>query len=318
MLARISDTLADTSDVALAHRQKTLHAWLQAVESAPGAEINTHANTWLDLIQVYRQASLPAAELALLEQGTTCLAHLAALPPTDQESIRRVMAPIGQGQQLDLARGQQPMALLDSEDDLQIYTWQVAGCVGRFWTECLQHHLPRVLRLPPAQMLTLGESYGCGLQRLNILLDAAQDLRSGRCYFPVQSLQALGLTPTQLQQAVVQGHADVLDRLIPLQTDWFTLVERSLRDGLRYSCALDNWRLRLASALPALVGAASLQLLREQPTRSLTQRLKWPRTRLQTHLLLLIVQGASRQALQRHFEQLLQGPASAHSATIAP
>ncbi|MEY5029207.1 MAG: All-trans-phytoene synthase, partial [Pseudomonadota bacterium] len=194
LLARISDTLADTSDVAVAHRQKTLHAWLQAVESAPGAEINTHTNTWLDLIQAYRQASLPAAELALLEQGKTCLAHLAALPPTDQESIRRVMAPIGQGQQLDLERGQQPMALLDSEDDLRIYTWQVAGCVGRFWTECLQHHLPRVLHLPPAQMLALGESYGCGLQRLNILLDAAQDLRSGRCYFPVQTLQALGLT----------------------------------------------------------------------------------------------------------------------------
>ncbi len=318
LLARISDTLADASNVTIAHRQNALNAWLESVDSPLGMEGSALAHTWPALLTAYRQACLPAAELNLLEQSGVCLQHLATFAHKDQEAIRRVMIPIGQGQKQDLQRGLQPLALLDSEDDLQIYTWQVAGCVGRFWTDCLEHHLPLLLSLPAAQMQVLGESYGCGLQRLNILLDAAQDLRSGRCYFPVRSLQNLGLTPARLQQAVVQSHADVLDRLIPLQTDWFTRIEQSLRDGLRYSCALDNWRLRLASALPALVGAASLRLLRQQPTKSLTQRLKWPRDRLQKHLLLLIVQGASRKALQRHFEQLLQGPAAAHSATIAP
>jgi farnesyl-diphosphate farnesyltransferase len=316
LLARISDTLADASNVTIAHRQNALQTWLKAVDSPLGMHGTTH--TWPALLQAYRQASLPSAELTLLEQSGVCLQHLATLASRDQEAIRRVMAPIGQGQQLDLQRGLQPMALLDNEDDLNTYTWQVAGCVGRFWTDCLEHHLPHLLRLPAEQLRGLGEHYGCGLQRLNILLDTAQDLRSGRCYFPVQSLQNFGLTPEQLQQAVLEGHTDVLVRLAPLQAQWFMRVEQSLRDGLRYSCALDNWRLRLASALPALVGAASLQLLRQQPTKSLTQRLKWPRAALRKHLLLLIVQGASCKALERHFEQLLQAPACAHSATIAP
>ena len=315
LLARISDTLADASNVTITHRQNALHTWLKAVDSPLGMHGTTH--TWPGLLQAYRQASLPSAELTLLEQSGVCLQHLATLAPRDQRAIRQVMAPIGQGQQLDLQRGLQPMALLDNEDDLNTYTWQVAGCVGRFWTDCLEHHLPHLLRLPAEQLRGLGEHYGCGLQRLNILLDAAQDLRIGRCYFPVQSLQNLGLTPEQLQQAVLEGHADVLVRLAPLQAQWFMRVEQSLRDGLRYSCALDNWRLRLASALPALVGAASLQLLRQQPTKSLTQRLKWPRAVLRKHLLLLIVQGGSCKALERHFEQLLQAPACAHSATIA-
>lgn len=317
LLARISDTLADAPDVPVATRQQALQAWLDAVATPLETERNSHTHTWPTLLAPYQHAGLPNAELALLEQGKACLRLLAQMPGQDQDTIRRVMAPIGQGQLMDLQRGLQAMAPMNSEEELDNYTWQVAGCVGRFWTECLQNHLPTTLQLPAAEMHTLGKHYGCGLQRLNILLDAAQDLRSGRCYFPVQSLQTLELAPQQLQQASMDNDAIVLHQLMPLQTHWFDQVEHALRDGLRYSCALDNWRLRLASALPALVGAASLHMLRHQPTLSLMQRLKWPRTTLQKHLLLLVLQGASRKALQHHFEILLQAPANAHGETMS-
>lgn len=318
LLARISDTLADAAQVAVPLRQQALQAWLEAVKAPVKTARSAHVPALQALIQPYRQAALPASELPLLEHSTVCLDLLDQMPTMDQDAIRRVMAPIGQGQQLDLQRGLEPLACLNTEDELHTYTWQVAGCVGHFWTECLQHHLPRTMDLSAAEMQTMGEHYGKGLQRLNILLDVAQDLRSGRCYFPVQSLQTLGLTPQQLQQASLHADMDTLSRLMPVQTDWFDQVEHALRDGLRYSCALNNWRLRLASALPALVGAASLHLLRQQPTLSLMQRLKWPRAALQKHLLVLLLKGASRKALQHHFEQLLQAPAPVHSATIAP
>lgn len=317
LLARTSDTLADASFVPAAQRQLALQAWLAAVDLPLEGGSEDRLPTLQALFQVYRQADLPTAEWALLQTGPECLKLLNNMSDQDQDTIRRVMGPIGQGQLLDLQRSLQPLALLSTEEDLNTYTWQVAGCVGRFWTECLQNHLPGALQLPQAEMRALGEHYGCGLQRLNILLDAAQDLRDGRCYFPEQSLHSLGLTAQELQQASLQGDVRVLHQLMPLQTQGFDQVENALREGLRYSCALDNWRLRLASALPALVGAASLHMLRHQPTLSLMQRLKWPRTTLQKHLLLLVLQGASRKALQHHFEILLQAPANAHGETMS-
>jgi len=317
LLARTSDTLADASFVPAAQRQLALQAWLGAVALPLEGGCEGRAPGLQAIFQTYRHADLPKAEWALLQRSTECLELLNKMSGQDQDTIRRVMDPIGKGQLLDLQRSLEPLALLSTEEDLRTYTWQVAGCVGRFWTECLQSHLPGAFQLATEEMRALGEHYGCGLQRLNILLDAAQDLRSDRCYFPEQSLHSLGLTPQQLQQASLQGNAQILRQLMPLQTKGFDQVENALRDGLRYSCALNHWRLRLASALPALVGAASLNMLRQQPTLSLMQRLKWPRTSLQKHLVLLLLQGASRKALQHHFEILLQAPVNARGETMA-
>ena len=310
LLARTSDTLADAAHVSVTNRVEALQTLLTQL-AAPCSPAALPLHT-------FQQAQLPDAELTLLTQWPNCLNALAQLPSTDQESIRRVLTPIGEGQLLDLQRGLQPLATLATENDLDTYTWQVAGCVGRFWTDCLRSHLPHTLCLPVEEMQALGEHYGQGLQRLNILLDAAQDLHNGRCYFPVQSLQKLGLSPQQLQQASQAHDTATLARLAPLQVQWFDQVEHALRDGLRYSCALTNWRLRLASALPALVGAASLHLLRQQSTASLRRRLKWPRAALHKHLLLLMLQGARPRALQQQFERLLQGKAAPGNATITP
>ena len=310
LLARTSDTLADAARVPVAKRVEALQTLLAQL-GAPGLPAALPLEPFL-------QAQLPDAERVLLTQWPHCLNALTQLPASDQDNIRKVLAPIGEGQLRDLERGAQPLATLATENELDTYTWQVAGCVGRFWTDCLHSHLPRTLVLPVEEMQTLGERYGQGLQRLNILLDAAQDLRNGRCYFPVQSLQNLGLSPERLQQASQTHDTTTLAQLAPLQAQWFDQIEHALRDGLRYSCALATWRLRLASALPALVGAASLHLLRQQPTASLTRRLKWPRSALQMHLLRLLLQGARPRALQQQFERLLHGKAAPRNATITP
>ena len=318
LLARTSDTLADAAHVPVAHRRHALETWLKLLDAATTRERSLALQSLQLLLPPYREAQLPASELTLLEHFGLCLDALAHMPTTDQQSIARVMGPIGQGQLEDLERSQRTLATVQTERELDRYTWQVAGCVGDFWTDCLYTHLPHTLGMSVAQMKALGQHYGQGLQRLNILLDAAQDLRNGRCYVPTETLQRLFLTPVQLQSASVCNDHQTLTRLEPMQTLWFDQVEDALREGIRYCCALRSWRLRLASALPALVGAASLHLLRQHPTASLMQRLKWQRAELQKHLLLLLIQGVSPRALQRQFEHLLHSHRSLRNATIKP
>jgi farnesyl-diphosphate farnesyltransferase len=104
-------------------------------------------------------------------------------------------------------------------------------------------------------MMRIGRQYGMGLQRLNILRDAGADLAAGRCYWPADTLATAGLTPHQLAIAAQTGCADTLHALAPLYNQWLDHTQSQLACGMRYALSLKTLRLRLASALPALIGA---------------------------------------------------------------
>ena len=49
---------------------------------------------------------------------------------------------------------------------------------------------------------------------------------------------------------------------------WLARAEKQIGAGIDYCSALTNWRLRFATALPALIGARTIALLREAGRRS--------------------------------------------------
>ena len=104
-------------------------------------------------------------------------------------------------------------------------------------------------------MRDLGVQYGKGLQLINILRDAGNDLRHGRCYFPADQLQAQGLAPKEVLHEPT--------RIAPILEKWREKAERGLEAGIDYACAIRNRRIRFATALPALIGAKTLVLLRD-------------------------------------------------------
>jgi len=215
-----------------------------------------------------------------------------------------VLGHITQGQHLDMARFGPGLQALQTEAELSHYTWLVAGCVGEFWTELCGRHLPGYSLLPQAEMMRIGREYGMGLQRLNILRDAGADLAAGRCYWPVETLEQAGLTPALLAQAAQTGAANTLNILAPLYSQWLDQTQAQLADGMRYALALQPLRLRVASALPALIGARTVALLRQTGPAALSQRVKMPRHEVRA-LLWRIARGlGSAAVLEKEFQKL--------------
>ena len=147
---------------------------------------------------------------------------------------------------------------MESDEELDIYTYLVAGCVGEFWTRMCRAHLFPLARLDDSFLLANGVLFGKGLQLVNILRDLPADLQQGRCYLPGGRLRALGLKP-----------ADLLDpanepRLRPLYDSYLDLAQGHLHAGWAYTNALPgrNPRLRLACAWPILIGLETIKLLR--------------------------------------------------------
>lgn len=307
LLARATDTVADTTGLPLHDRQHLLTQLSQAIgqpqhDAAPHQDLGP-------LTQAFAAQQTNPHERTLMQALPQCLPLLHTLGQDDQASVRQVLRHITQGQQLDMARFGPGLHALNTESELVDYTYLVAGCVGEFWTELSARHLPGYTHLAHDDMMQLGRRYGMGLQRLNILRDAGADLAAGRCYWPADTLATVGLSPALLAQAAhATAHANTpsatLSALAPLYDQWLDHTHALLSDGMRYALALKPLRLRLASALPALIGIRTVALMRQSGPSALRQRVKMPR--YEVHLLLWrITLGLGRpSALARLFQKL--------------
>jgi farnesyl-diphosphate farnesyltransferase len=235
------------------------------------------------------------AERTLLSSLPGCLEWLDQLAPEDRHEIRTVLEKITRGQMLDLQRFDNPRQVraLSTAADLELYTYLVAGCVGEFWTRLCFRHLRDFAGLIPDQMLALGKRYGMGLQLINILRDAGADLRGGRCYFPENELGAVGISAEQILSQP--------ERFQPVYQNWMQTAREHLDFGLQYSLAIRNRRVRAATALPALIGARTLALLRKGGARALHQTIKIPRREVRSMITSLAVHLGSRKSIQGMF-----------------
>jgi farnesyl-diphosphate farnesyltransferase len=249
LLARATDTIADTHEIGAGLRQQHL-ATLAAV-----IQESIDAGALRQLIDSFAPLQRDAAERTLIEHLPSAIAWLDALASADREDIQRVLATINEGQSLDVVRfgAADGVVALQSAAELDRYTYLVAGCVGEFWTRVCLRHVPGFACLSAERMHELGIAYGQGLQLINILRDIGADLRAGRCYLPADELRSLGIDAHQLAQHSAKAE--------PVLRQWRKRAAEGIAAGIEYACAIRPWRIRFATVLPALIGARTLALL---------------------------------------------------------
>jgi farnesyl-diphosphate farnesyltransferase len=306
LMARASDTIADAQPadpgaLDAADRLRALEQLRVAILSAAsGAGFEQH----LPPIHVIVPHVAVQSEQLLLQRLPEWLTALQALPSGDRRLIAEVCDTIISGQRMDLERFEGPFQTrhvasgLATPSELDDYTWRVAGCVGDFWSRICEMHIPEWRNTDLDTMIEDGIAYGKALQRLNILRDSADDLAMGRCYWPAQELAEAGLSATSLAEAVAHQDASVLLAMAPLQKRWIAQTRRGLATGLVYNLQLKSWRLRAASALPALIGLGTLQDMERAGTSALWQRIKWPRSQVRWVLWRLVTGGLTTSGLQ--------------------
>jgi farnesyl-diphosphate farnesyltransferase len=265
LLARATDTIADTPEPAVALRTEALRKLAAAIQgTAPG-------KTAVQLRESFAPLQSDEAERTLIEQLPALLAWLDELRANDRDEVRSVLAKINRGQTLDLERfgASGEIRALANAAELDEYTYLVAGCVGEFWTRLCFAHVKNFSERSESEMRELGVRYGQGLQLVNILRDAGNDLRNGRCYFPADELGPLGVSGGEILRDPA--------RCLPIVEKWRKKAERGVEAGIEYASAIRNRRVRFATALPALIGARTLALLREAGADAFTRRVKVPR-----------------------------------------
>ena len=225
MLARASDTIADTCTSAVEARIALLRglpeSWLPSLD-APGDE-GKLLNALPELLAAWKSSP-------------------------DRKEITDVWKTILEGQIFDLEHfscsAPQPL----SPEELDHYTFLVAGCVGEFWTDICYKRVRNYSALDQTTMRRLGKQFGQGLQLVNILRDRQADAAISRTYVPPECFDE--------QMAIARQH---------------------LAAARSYTSAIQSRRLRAACSLPLQLGSSTLDLLANHPE---AKRVKVPRYRV--------------------------------------
>lgn len=252
LLARAADTIADTALIPAEQRLRLLREF-QTLTGVP--------QPW-----PVRMAATPhtTGERALLARIDEVLTLLRGLPEQDQADVRAVLATLIEGMVWDLeffgAEGGAVKAL-PAPEDLERYTYQVAGCVGEFWTRVTLRHARALRAWDAHHFIALGIRYGKALQLTNVLRDIRADLAIQRCYLPQSQLAAHGLTAEMLLDASQAETAR------PLLAHWIGVALEYYRAAEAYTLAIPrrSVRLRLAALWPMLIGLKTLARLAAHP-----------------------------------------------------
>ena len=251
LLARASDTIADAGGVERAERVAILREF---------SEGRASARRFAERLGV---AEATPSEAKLLEHLPAVLESLATFSADDRSRIWELLQIIVSGQIFDLERFHgKPL----TDDELDRYTYMVAGCVGEFWTKMCAAHVRGLEEWKAGRMEELGVRFGKGLQLVNVLRDIGEDRRRGRQYLP---------------------NLDDYQR-------WLDRAVEHLEAGWEYTLAIPpaQWRLRLACIWPICIGLRTIALLRSSNPRD-PVRVAISRGGLRNHAA-IVVRGAAR------------------------
>ena len=247
LLARAADTIADVEASAATER-------LELLEQFRAASANAADSGFLKSVATFAGKVDHAGERELLVRLGECFQQGTKLTVGAQGKVRGVLGHILDGMVLDLKHFPDATTLrsLNSDAELEEYTWLVAGCVGEFWTAICAAELPGVFTRPEADMMALGSRFGKGLQLINILRDQAGDALIGRCYLPGDALEAAGLRGSPVWPASDWRPWHVV------RQELIARARTYLADGWTYAASQRSMRLRFATLMPLLIGEGTL------------------------------------------------------------
>lgn len=298
LLARAADTIADTELVPAPLRLQLLATLREAIASGRHAETAA-------IHRLVAPHGKPE-EKALLEALPSLLAQLERLGKNDRDPARKVLDTLLSGMAFDLetfpAEDAGIVKPLASMEELDRYTYLVAGCVGEFWTDTMLAHVAGMEDADRTERIRLGVRFGKALQMTNILRDCARDLRIGRCYLPQPLLECLHLEAPRLLQARSGDDArPALHQLTRLTLDHF-------RAAVDYTIAIPprHLRLRLACLWPIVIGLETLLALAGNPHwLDPACPSKIPRARVYRILLVSLPRAGSDKAIRRWAQELI-------------
>ncbi len=300
LLARVADTIADSKEGETEELKNLLKQYNDVAQGK--SDVLPDFNSIADIQE-------NESEAELLRNVSDVIEGLEEYSEPDKERMLECLDTIIGGQILDLERfgvakeGGDISALMDNEE-MDDYTYRVAGCVGVFWTKMSLAHIINLGQEKEEQLFAKGIRFGKALQMINILRDIPEDLRFGRCYIPSEALARHDLTPDELLKK------SNIEKFRPLYNEYLDITNDHLDAAVDYIKLLPEtqFRLKASCMLPVLIGQRTVTLLREGNVLDSSDRIKVTRDEIRKYakklLRALVIPGGVKRLLEKNKDKV--------------
>ncbi len=248
LLCRIADTIEDHPAVPRGRKDELFASFLATLEQGADAR---------GLAEAFEEIEGDDAELALARAFPRVMRVFAGLPEGMQAVVARWVAEMARGMSLYTHRepGPDGFVALYTVEDLERYCYYVAGTVGHMLTELFAESMGD--KLDPGTLADLrenAESFGAGLQLVNILKDVTDDRARRWSFVPRAACDRAGIGIDNLTDLEVRERAHFA--VSPL----FDLARAKLDQALAYSLSIppSEKGVRLFCLLPLWMAALTL------------------------------------------------------------
>ena len=242
LLCRVVDTVEDYGALGSHERDQLFSAFIAVLDGERSAE------SFSERFLVIPDAEADA-EIRLARALPRVMRVFEKQEPATRRATASWLSEMANGMRV-YCRRDSPEALstLNTFSDLERYCYFVAGTVGHLITDLFCDWMGSASSVLEHELRARCESFGVGLQMVNILKDITEDFARNRCYVPRQLCRAAGFAPERLLavEQRYQAHralAPIFERAAEhLGTAFeYTLLIPAGQVQLRLFCLLPLW-----------------------------------------------------------------------------
>lgn len=249
LICRLLDTLEDAPDLPVQEKIVALDLVIRILENKL-----TIADGAPQIAAYAAKITAPEYEKELLLNAQDIFRCLELFPVDAQNSIRRWAAEMGRGMQKYAFGADRPFPQLATLDELDEYTYFVAGTVGKLLSELFLAKTGSISNKNRQIIENNCLQFGKALQFVNILKDCRADIQEGRCYLPAELFTKYNCSLDDFVDS--KNSVQVAKIFVELNS----LAEGYLDNALNYISALplSQWRIRLFCIWPVVLAYKTL------------------------------------------------------------
>jgi len=190
LLCRVVDTVEDYAPLGSHERDELFTLFIAVLDGERSAESFSE-----------RFLSIPdgGAEIQLAQALPRVMRVFERQAPKVRRSTASWLSEMANGMRLYCRRDSpETLSTLNTFSDLERYCYFVAGTVGHLITDLFCDWMGNASGSLEHELRARCESFGVGLQMVNILKDITDDFARNRCYVPRQLCRAEGFAPERL------------------------------------------------------------------------------------------------------------------------
>jgi farnesyl-diphosphate farnesyltransferase len=246
LLCRIVDTVEDDAHLEANERDQLFSRFIAVLDGSASPESFSAA---------FEGVPVDNAEIRLACSFARVMRVFESQEAVTREATVVWLSEMANGMRLYCRRDRpQTLSALHTFSDLERYCYFVAGTVGHLITDLFCDHLQVGSTPLEHELRARSESFGIGLQMVNILKDVTDDYARNRCYVPRQLCNAQGFGPERL--LAVENRRQAQRALLPM----FESAAQHLDDALEYTLLIPakSVALRLFCLLPLFMAQRTL------------------------------------------------------------